>query len=49
MRLCLYFQTFGIILTIGMRAMLDKVSVLGANITVSATLLLGTIITGNFI
>ena len=40
-------QTFGIILTIGMRAMIDRVSVLGANITVSAALLLGTIITGN--
>ena len=43
------FQTFGIILTIGMRAMIDRVSVLGANITVSAALLLGTIVTGNAI
>ncbi|XP_033740591.1 feline leukemia virus subgroup C receptor-related protein 2-like isoform X1 [Pecten maximus] len=38
-------QTFGIILTISMRAMLSNVSVLGANLTVSAVLLLGTILT----
>ncbi|XP_060071647.1 heme transporter FLVCR2-like [Ylistrum balloti] len=38
-------QTFGIILTISMRAMLSNVSVLGANLTVSGVLLLGTILT----
>ena len=41
------FQTFGIILTIGMRAMMNNVSTLGANITICVVLLLGTIITGN--
>lgn len=38
-------QTFGIILTIGMRAFINRVSVLAANITVSAVLLVGTVIT----
>lgn len=38
-------QTFGIMLTIGMRALLNRVSVLSANVTVSATLLAGTILT----
>ncbi|XP_045196562.2 feline leukemia virus subgroup C receptor-related protein 2-like isoform X2 [Mercenaria mercenaria] len=38
-------QTFGIILTIGMRALINRVSVLSANITVSAVLLAGTVIT----
>ena len=41
-----YLQTFGIIMTMGMRAMIERVSVLGANITVSAVLLLGAIGTG---
>ena len=44
-----YLQTFGIILTIGMRAMINRVSVIGANITVSGALLLGTILAGNLI
>ena len=44
-----YLQTFGIILTIGMRAMINRVSVIGANLTVSGALLLGTIVTGNLI
>jgi len=38
-------QTFGIMLTIGMRAFMNRVSVLAANITVSAALFVGTIIT----
>ena len=42
----IFFQTFGIIMTIGMRAMIERVSVLGANITVSVVLLLGAIGTG---
>ena len=44
-----YLQTFGIILTIGMRAMINRVSVIGAYLTVSGALLLGTIVTGNLI
>jgi FLVCR family feline leukemia virus subgroup C receptor-related protein len=40
-------QTFGIILTIGMRALINRISVVSANITVSAALLVGTVITGN--
>ncbi|XP_060555414.1 heme transporter FLVCR2-like isoform X2 [Ruditapes philippinarum] len=38
-------QTFGIIVTIGMRALMNQVSVLSANITVSGILLVGTIMT----
>lgn len=38
-------QTFGIMLTIGMRALINRVSVLSANITVSVALLIGTVIT----
>ncbi|KAL4232469.1 Feline leukemia virus subgroup C receptor-related protein 2 [Mactra antiquata] len=38
-------QTFGIMMTIGMRALLNRVSVMAANITVSVVLLVGTIIT----
>ena len=43
------FQTFGIIMTMGMRAMIERVSVLGANITVSVVLLLGAIGTGKLL
>ncbi|KAH3738409.1 feline leukemia virus subgroup C receptor-related protein 2-like [Dreissena polymorpha] len=39
-------QTFGILLTIGMRALVERVSVQSANITVSVMLLVGTIVTG---
>lgn len=39
-------QFFGIILTIGCRAMINKVGTLGSNILISGTLLLGTICTG---
>ena len=39
-------QVFGIILTMSMRAMMENVSVLWANITVSIILLLGTVMTG---
>uniref|UniRef100_A0A2C9JXH0 Choline/ethanolamine transporter FLVCR1 n=1 Tax=Biomphalaria glabrata TaxID=6526 RepID=A0A2C9JXH0_BIOGL len=38
-------QVFGIILTLGMRAMMDSISVLSANITMCSILLFGTIIT----
>ncbi|VDI71535.1 MFS transporter, FLVCR family, feline leukemia virus subgroup C receptor-related protein [Mytilus galloprovincialis] len=38
-------QTFGIILTIGMRAMLNNISILSANITICVALLIGTVIT----
>ncbi|XP_052241720.1 feline leukemia virus subgroup C receptor-related protein 2-like isoform X3 [Dreissena polymorpha] len=39
-------QVFGILLTIGMRALVERVSVQSANITVSVMLLVGTIVTG---
>ncbi|VDI00556.1 MFS transporter, FLVCR family, feline leukemia virus subgroup C receptor-related protein [Mytilus galloprovincialis] len=38
-------QLFGIIFTISMRAMMNEVSIFGANITLSSFLLLGTILT----
>ncbi|XP_059143439.1 heme transporter FLVCR2-like isoform X2 [Physella acuta] len=38
-------QIFGIILTLGMRAMLESINVFSANITMCALLLLGTVIT----
>jgi hypothetical protein len=41
-------QTFGIILTLGLRALSDVHGMLPANIAISATLLVGTICTGNF-
>lgn len=39
-------QIFGIILTLGMRAMMNRFNTLSANITITAILLLGTIMTG---
>jgi len=44
--MCVSFQVFGIIFIIGMRAMMDKVSIFGANITLSSFLLFGMILTG---
>jgi hypothetical protein len=44
--LCLSFQVFGIIFIIGMRTMMDKVSILSANITLSSFLVFGMILTG---
>ena len=44
--MCLSFQVFGIIFIIGMRAMMDKVSIFGANITLSSFLVFGIILTG---
>lgn len=41
-------QIFGIILTLGMRAMMERVSTLAANITVTVILLIGTVITGDW-
>ncbi|XP_046583306.1 feline leukemia virus subgroup C receptor-related protein 2-like isoform X4 [Haliotis rubra] len=38
-------QIFGIIFTLGMRAMMNRLSVLGANIAVCVALLLGTVLT----
>ena len=40
-------QVFGIILTMGMRAMMENVSVLWANVTLIAILFVGTIMTGS--
>ena len=40
-------QVFGIILTMGMRAMMENVSVLWANVTLIALLFVGTIMTGS--
>ncbi|CAC5380052.1 FLVCR [Mytilus coruscus] len=40
-------QLFGIIFTISMRAMMNEVSIVGANITLSSFLLLGTILTNS--
>ena len=40
-------QVFGIILTMGMRAMMENVSVLWANVTLIAILFVGTILTGS--
>ena len=40
-------QVFGIILTMGMRVMMENVSVLWANVTLIAILFLGTIMTGS--
>ena len=40
-------QVFGIILTMGMRAMMESVSVMWANVTLIAILFVGTIMTGS--
>ena len=41
-----YSQFFGIVMTLGMRAMMNQVSILAANLFVSCVLLVGTVMTG---
>ena len=47
MRFINSFQVFGIILTIGMGAIMDRFSTFPANCTTCCVLLLGTVVTGN--